>query len=170
MPEKGEYTILPMTKAGEKKGLHLAALVGAGSYIMRDETLVSSGGVLTSVEATALATRLEAEANWLINAPVPLLILVYNFNVFAIESGFVRMTWAREGYGLEASDSNEGVDYLPFDSSSSPLTRTCYKVHNTEKSVPPPGAPVSIEYIPRKTETLEFLVAPPKLPTDAIAE
>jgi hypothetical protein len=165
MPTAGRIAFLKVPAAEEEQGFRMAALVGPGSYIWKD-------GVL---EATteAVFESITAGTEWAdgktIKTAEPLLWLSFvdrtQEQSIARTMVATRMQWGGRSYGLMREQTS-----FPWPAGWSQFPRTSsYELGDEKNPAPPPGTPVTIQLVPVRMETVDFMVAPPKMPA-AMAE
>lgn len=167
VPREGQHEILALLKGNREPELRLVALLGAGEYWWRDGAFVDRSAAF---DAQGIAG---AKNTLTIRCSNPVLVLLYLYPDDAAanrkvqeraEERAIRFRWDHNAENL-AENNRYDINNTASFSGSGVGVHYCYKLPVTTDGdlLAPPGTAVTVQIVPAKPETLEFLVAPPIL-------
>jgi hypothetical protein len=167
MPETGKAELLAIPDAEAKDGFYLAALLGPGRHILRGREVLYSGAPISAEEFEELREKVKIPNMVMINSAQPTLVLLRKLDPER-RTGPARILSDGQSYGLngvrwhgDARKADVSIyfpegDFTPFE---------VYGWDGKETPPPSPGTSVTVQIAPyQEMESVEFLVAPPKLP------
>ncbi len=172
MPGVGQFRTFKLPEADMKEGFRMAVLFGPGHFLWEN-------GVFTEVSPPGKSQSIESRAErdfggaWLkVDSNKPILVFLFGFS----KDATAEMKWVKQHQKIavrfKRTDRVEDQEYgllsdPPIGGSSSNSRmigkRRAFDLRDDDMGAPPAGTPVSIQIVPVEDETVEFLVAPPKL-------
>jgi hypothetical protein len=166
MPAEGKYEILRLPAAEGKKSLRLAALLGPGNYVWREEGFVQARKVVSVQEFEEAMAATPTVHTLVINTRLPALVLLYEQDDARMPEESMtpaiaaRLHWGGRSAGLHDDSDGTSCAWL-FNDERYDLPNF-YELVDFDVPAPPPGTPVSLQIVPVKPESVDFIVAPPE--------
>jgi hypothetical protein len=176
MPGAGKGQVLSVPAERRKEGFRIVALLGPGSYVVQEGAILNSGRPLSEREFGDVPAA--EKDSVVINTPVPVVAILFvaPYPQWDTEGGtYHTVRFWRDGRGSKMGPNGEREDAWRADSHHTfagnvIVALEIYDFGPDGTSAPPAGAPISIQIVPLREETVEFLVAPPKLSATTAGE
>jgi hypothetical protein len=176
MPEAGKGQLLGVPAERRKEGFRIVALLGPGNYTLQEGAVLGSGRPLSPKEFDDLPAA--DRDTVIINTPVPVVAILFvapepQWDTAGGTFHTVR-AW-RDGRGSKMEQNGAREDPWNVDShhtfaEDASVALEIYDFGPDGTSAPHADTPVSIQIVPLQRETVEFLVAPPKLSATTAGE
>ena len=162
MPGPGEYGEFEIPAAEKKNGIRLAAILGVGHFVWQDGKFITAETALASPDRRHMSG---AGNGFDENVSQPELVLLIEGTPaerWVNNSDHIVVQVHVGGKGYKMSDTQSGSK---FDGKGRKLIDKWFAARWDERGnrISLSG-PISIQTVPVENETVEFLVAPPKLP------